>query len=136
MSAYFSKGFISERKTTLSVAVAFPFVSAQILVVLSVSEIASLMHQTFLKILCSSLEPLLIKDIKVQVNKQKPSNVCPDQMKHNSDKMLIAPMSSQPCSKPNVVRSFLSLYTFFVLLNNSLLKDKVRLQMKLLQFPK
>jgi hypothetical protein len=26
-------------------------------------------------------------------------------MKHNSDKMPIAPMSSQPCSKPNVVRS-------------------------------
>jgi hypothetical protein len=23
-------------------------------------------------------------------------------MKHNSDKMTIAPMSSQPCSKPNV----------------------------------
>jgi len=32
-------------------------------------------------------EPLLIKDIKVQVNKQKPSDVCPAQMKHNSDKM-------------------------------------------------
>jgi len=47
-------------------------------------------------------EPLLNKDIKVQVNKQKPSNVRPAQMKHNSDKMTIAPMSSQPCSKPNV----------------------------------
>ncbi len=47
-------------------------------------------------------EPLLIKDIKVQVNKQKPNNVGPAQMKHNSDKMTIAPMSSQPCSKPNV----------------------------------
>jgi hypothetical protein len=47
-------------------------------------------------------EPLLIKDIKVQVNKQKPNNVCPAQMKHNSYKMTIAPMSSQPCSKPNV----------------------------------
>jgi hypothetical protein len=47
-------------------------------------------------------EPLLIKDIKVQVNKQKPNNVSPAQMKHNSDKMPIAPMSSQPCSKPNV----------------------------------
>jgi hypothetical protein len=47
-------------------------------------------------------EPLLIKDIKVQVNKQKPNDVCPAQMKHNSDKMTIAPMSSQPCSKPNV----------------------------------
>jgi hypothetical protein len=33
------------------------------------------------------LEPLPIKDIKVQVNKQKPSNVCPAQMKYNSDKM-------------------------------------------------
>jgi hypothetical protein len=29
-------------------------------------------------------EPLLIKDIKVQVNKQKPNNVRPAQMKHNS----------------------------------------------------
>ncbi|MBK7308891.1 MAG: hypothetical protein IPI88_19015 [Chitinophagaceae bacterium] len=48
-------------------------------------------------------EPLLIKDIKVQVNKQKPNNVGPAQMKHNSDKMTIAPMSSQPCSKPNVM---------------------------------
>jgi hypothetical protein len=47
-------------------------------------------------------EPLLIKDIKVKVNKQKPRDVCPAQMKHNSDKMPIAPMSSQPCSKPNV----------------------------------
>jgi len=26
-------------------------------------------------------EPLLIKDIKIQVNKQKPSYVCPAQMK-------------------------------------------------------
>jgi hypothetical protein len=32
-------------------------------------------------------EPLLIKDIKVQVNKQKPNKVRPAQMKHNSDKM-------------------------------------------------
>lgn len=32
-------------------------------------------------------EPLLNKDIKVQVNKQKPSYVCPAQMKHNSDNM-------------------------------------------------
>ncbi|MBK9381581.1 MAG: hypothetical protein IPN39_09650 [Chitinophagaceae bacterium] len=48
-------------------------------------------------------EPLLIKDIKVQVNKQKPNNVRPAQMKHNSDKMIIAPTSSQPCSKPDVV---------------------------------
>ena len=52
-------------------------------------------------------EPLLIKDIKVQVNKQKLNNVRPAQMKHNSDKMTIAPMSSQPCSKPNVMRSLL-----------------------------
>jgi hypothetical protein len=51
-------------------------------------------------------EPLLNKDIKVQVNKQKPSNVCPAQMKHNSDKMTIAPMSSQPCSKPDVICRF------------------------------
>ena len=51
-------------------------------------------------------EPLLNKDIKVQVNKQKPNNVRPAQMKHNSDKMTIAPMSSQPCSKPNVGGSF------------------------------
>jgi len=54
---------------------------------------------------CSSCpEPLLNKDIKVQVNKQKPSDVCPAQMKHNSDKMTIASMSSQPCSKPDVMR--------------------------------
>jgi hypothetical protein len=32
-------------------------------------------------------EPLLIKDIKVQVNKQKPKIECPAEMKHNSDKM-------------------------------------------------
>jgi hypothetical protein len=51
---------------------------------------------------CVRPEPLLIKDIKVQVNKQKPNNLRPAQMKHNSDKMTIAPMSSQPCSKPNV----------------------------------
>jgi hypothetical protein len=51
-------------------------------------------------------EPLLIKDIKVQVNKQKPNDDCPAQMKHNSDKMTIAPMSSQPCSKPHVSGSF------------------------------
>jgi len=50
-------------------------------------------------------EPLL-KDIKVQVNKQKLNNVGPAQMKHNSDKMTIAPMSSQPCSKPNVTCRF------------------------------
>jgi hypothetical protein len=50
-------------------------------------------------------ELLLNKDIKVQVNKQKLNNVRPAQMKHNSDKMTIDPMSSQPCSKPNVVRS-------------------------------
>ena len=48
-------------------------------------------------------EPLLIKDIKVQVNKQKPNVVGPAQMKHNSDKMTIAPMSCQPCSKPDVI---------------------------------
>jgi hypothetical protein len=40
-------------------------------------------------------EPLLFKDIKVQVNKQKPNNVGPAQMKHNSDKMTIAPTSCQ-----------------------------------------
>jgi hypothetical protein len=32
-------------------------------------------------------EPLLIKDIKVQVNKQKTKIERPAQMKHNSDKM-------------------------------------------------
>jgi hypothetical protein len=31
--------------------------------------------------------PLLTKNIKVQVNKQKPNNVRPAQMKHNSDKI-------------------------------------------------
>jgi hypothetical protein len=55
-----------------------------------------------LELLLVRPEPLLIKDIKVQVNKQKPNNVRPAQMKHNSDKMTIAPMSCQPCSKPNV----------------------------------
>jgi hypothetical protein len=35
-------------------------------------------------------EPLLIKDIKRQANKQKPNCVGPAQMKHNSDKMTIA----------------------------------------------
>lgn len=49
-------------------------------------------------------EPLLIKDIKVQANNPKPNNVRPAQMKHNSDKMPIAPMSSQPCNKPGVSR--------------------------------
>ena len=53
-------------------------------------------------------EPLLIKDTKVQVNKQKLSDDCPAQMKHNSDKMTIAPTSSQPCSKPNVICCFYS----------------------------
>jgi hypothetical protein len=55
-------------------------------------------------------EPLLIKDIKVQVNKQKPKIERPAQMKHNSDKMPIAPTSSQPCSKPNVSCSIASFY--------------------------
>ena len=53
-------------------------------------------------------EPLLIKDIKAEVNKQKLKIECPAQMKHNSDKMTIAPMSSQPCSKPNVGGSTIS----------------------------
>jgi hypothetical protein len=35
----------------------------------------------------------MIKVIKVQDNKQKPNNVGPAQMKHNSDKMTIAPTS-------------------------------------------
>jgi len=51
-------------------------------------------------------EPLLIKDIKVQLKKHKPNRVGPAQMKHNSDKMTIAPMSSQPCSKPDVMCSY------------------------------
>ncbi len=60
-------------------------------------------------------EPLLIKDIKVQVNKQKPKIECPAQMKHNSDKMTIVSMSSQPCSKPNVSsrQSLLNCYVLF-----------------------
>jgi hypothetical protein len=61
-------------------------------------------------------EPLLIKDIKLQVNKQKPSIVCPAQMKHNNDKMPIAPMSSQPCSKPNVGSRHISVSLDFVYL--------------------
>jgi hypothetical protein len=52
---------------------------------------------------CVRLEPLLIKDIKVEVNKQKSNNVRPAQMKHKSDKMTIAPMSCQPCSNTNVL---------------------------------
>jgi len=55
-------------------------------------------------------EPLLIKDIKVQVNKQKLNIVRPAQMKHNNDKMTIAPMSSQPCSKPDVSSRFVVVY--------------------------
>jgi len=51
----------------------------------------------------SSPELLLIKDIKVQVNKQKLNSVSPTQMKYNSDKMTIASMSCQPCSKPDVI---------------------------------
>ena len=48
---------------------------------------------------CVCPEPLLIKDIKVQVNKQKPNNVRPAQMKHNSDKMTIAPTSASLAAK-------------------------------------
>jgi hypothetical protein len=58
---------------------------------------------------CVRPEPLLIKDIKVKVNKQKPKIERPAQMKKSSDKMFIASPSSQPCSKPNVVRSAFSL---------------------------
>jgi len=60
------------------------------------------------------LEPLLIKDIKEQVNKQKPIDVCLVQMKHNSDKITIAPMSSQPCSKPTMLAAvfYMLIYTF------------------------
>jgi hypothetical protein len=61
---------------------------------------------------CVRPEPLLIKDIKVQVNKQKPNIERQAQMKHNSDKMTIAPMSSQPCSKPNVSRCYFVLDIF------------------------
>ena len=59
---------------------------------------------------CVRPEPLLIKDIKAEVNKQKLKIECPAQMKHNSDKMTIAPMSSQPCSKPNVSCSIVISY--------------------------
>ena len=45
-------------------------------------------------------EPLLIKDIKVQVNKQKPNDVGPAQMKHNSDKMTIASTSGSLAANP------------------------------------
>ena len=67
-------------------------------------------------------EPLLIKDIKVQVNKQKPNNVRPAQMKHNSDKMTIAPMSSQPCGKPFVSVSLGSILLFVlkIIIRNSM----------------
>jgi len=49
-------------------------------------------------------EPLLNKGIEVQVNKQQPNNDGQAQMKHNSVKMPIAPMSSKHCSKLNVMR--------------------------------
>jgi hypothetical protein len=68
---------------------------------------------------CVRPEPLLIKDIKVQVNKQKLNNVRPAQMKHNSYKMTIAPMSCQPCSKPDVACCVVSL------LHNSVTNTKV-----------
>ena len=51
-------------------------------------------------------EPLLNKDIKVQVNKQKPKIECPAQMKHNSDKMTIATMSSPTIGNTNVSGRF------------------------------
>ncbi len=57
----------------------------------------------------SSPEPLLNKDIKVQVYKQKPSLQLvedPAQMKHNSDKITIAQMLSPNCTKPDVVCRF------------------------------
>ena len=65
-------------------------------------------------------EPLLIKDIKVQVNKQKPNSERPAQMKHNSDKMTIAPMSCQPCSKHNVGGSTLKKGVRFILKSASI----------------
>ena len=40
------------------------------------------------------------KDIKVQVNKQKPNNVGPVRMKHNSDKCPL--LQCRACSKPDV----------------------------------
>jgi hypothetical protein len=56
--------------------------------------------------------PLLNKDIKVQVNKQKPGDVSPAQMKLIAIKCPIALMSCQPCSKPDVMRRRLLSYLF------------------------
>ncbi|HRH49489.1 MAG TPA: hypothetical protein PLP23_12110 [Panacibacter sp.] len=42
----------------------------------------------------------LCEEGKVQVNKQKPNDVCPAQMKHNSDKMTIAPTSASLAANP------------------------------------
>jgi hypothetical protein len=60
-------------------------------------------------------EPLLIKDIKVQVNKQKPNNVRPAQMKHNSE--LMRRYSSSPnFAKPPVVSRLLTRSTMMDLI--------------------
>ncbi len=59
-------------------------------------------------------EPLLIKDIKAEVNKQKLKIECPAQMKHSSDKMTIDPTSSQHCSKPNVSGSTYAIIWFLL----------------------
>jgi len=55
-------------------------------------------------------EPLLIKDIKVQVNKQKPNNVRPAQIKHNSDKMTIAPMPASLAANLMLYAAIISLF--------------------------
>jgi hypothetical protein len=57
-------------------------------------------------------EPLLNKDIKVQVNKQKPNNVRPAQMKYNSD-MTIAPMSFRFAFKFIIKCTTIITFSFF-----------------------
>lgn len=53
----------------------------------------------------------LTKDITVQINKQGPVPIAigirPARMKPDSDEMTTAPTSSQPCSKPNDIGSFI-----------------------------
>lgn len=49
-----------------------------------------------------SPEPQPNKNTKDEVNKQKPNRITSAGTDADSDKMFIAPTSSQPCSKPNV----------------------------------
>jgi len=61
-------------------------------------------------------EPLLIKDIKVQVNKQKLKIECPAQMKYSSDKMTIAPTSASLAANLMLVACAIVMMMFMLLL--------------------